>query len=79
MNGDFKENVIGWVTGDDYISCDFTQKKYINKVLKIADKQPNLVRDLRFNRDGSIYCRLPLKMLKLYLKTSDKVGVADEP
>lgn len=74
---DLKENVIGWITGDDYISCTFTQRKYINKVKKIADKQPNLVLDLRFNRDGSIYCRLPLKMLKLYLKTSDKVGVGE--
>ena len=67
-----KENVIGWISGDETISCTFSQKKYVNKVLKMMDKQPNLVTNLHFNPDGSITCHLPLKCLKLYLKTSDK-------
>ena len=74
---DLKENVIEWITGDDYISCTFTQKKYINKVRKLMDKQPCLVSVFHENKDGSIFCHLPLKALKLYLKTSDKQGVEE--
>ena len=66
---DLKENVIEWITGDDTISCTFTQKKYINKVRKLLDKQPSLVSFYHENKDGSIFCRLPLKTLKLYLNT----------
>lgn len=65
-----KENVIEWITGDDYISCTFTQKKYINKVRKLRDKRMDLVPIFIENSDGSIYCHLPLKALKLYLNTS---------
>lgn len=69
------ENVIEWITGDEYMACTFTQKKYINKVMKLLDKQPYLVPVFRSNKDGSIFCHLPLKALKLYLKTSVYEGV----
>lgn len=75
---DLKENVIEWITGDDYISCTFTQKKYINKVRKIVDKRPELRANFYENPDGSIFCHLPLKTLKLYLNTSVQQGVEDE-
>lgn len=73
---DPKENVIGWISGDDYISCTFTQKKYINKVRKIAQKAPNLVPIFVENPDGSIFCHLPLKVLKLSLITGQNRGFA---
>lgn len=62
---DFKENAIEWLTGDDIISVSLTQKKYINKVKKLAIKHPNLVSILKENDDGSIFAHLPLKALKL--------------
>lgn len=71
-----RENVIGWVNGDDYISCTFTQKKYINKVRKIMQKAPNLVPIFVENPDGSIFCHLPIKVLKLSLITSQNRGFA---
>lgn len=70
-----KENVIEWITGDDHIACTFTQKKYINKVLKLHNVCPYLVPVLHVNKDGSIFCHLPLKALKLSLKTSVYEGV----
>ena len=73
-----KENVIEWITGEDTITCTFTQKKYINKVRKLAEKQPCLVSILKENRDGSILCHLPLKALKLGLKTSVLEGVNED-
>ena len=72
---DIKENVIEWITGDNHVACTFTQKKYINKVLKMMDKPPNLVSNFVQNKDGSIFCHLPLKALKLYLNTRDQRGV----
>ena len=35
---DLKENVIEWITGDEFVSCTFTQRKYITKVRKLMDK-----------------------------------------
>ena len=65
MKYDIDENVIQWLNGEKYITCTFTQKKYINKVKKIAQRTPEFVFDLIENSDGSIYCKLPLKALKL--------------
>lgn len=62
---DIDENVIQWLNGDKYISCTFTQRKYINKVKKIMQRTPEFVPDFIENKDGSIYCKLPLKALKL--------------
>ena len=73
-----RENVIEWITGDDHISCTFPQKKYINKVRKLRDVHPYLVPVFHENRDGSIFCHLPLKALKLYLKTSVYEGVEED-
>ena len=75
---DIKENVIEWITGDDHISCTFTQKKYINKVRKLRDKHMDLVPVFIENKDGSIFCHLPIKALKLYLKTSVERGVEED-
>ena len=75
---DVKENVIEWISGSKTISCTFTQKKFINKVLKMMDKQPELVTNFVQNKDGSIFCHLPYKALKLYLKTSVEQGVDED-
>lgn len=75
---DIKENVIEWITGDNHVACTFTQRKYINKVKKMADKQPESVPILVENKDGSIFCHLPLKAVKLYLKTSVNRGFEEE-
>jgi len=75
---DIKENVIEWITGSDSMTCTFTQRKFINKVRKLRDKQPNLVPVFIENKDGSVLCHLPLKALKLYLKTSVYEGVDED-
>lgn len=73
MVGD-NENVIEWITGQDYIACTFTQKKYINKVRKIALQMPEKVPVFVENKDGSIFCHLPLKALKLSVITRKGAG-----
>lgn len=74
---DIRENCIEWITGDKYISCTFTQKRYITKVRKLADRRPDLVPNFHENTDGSIWCRIPLKALKLYLNTRVHEGVEE--
>lgn len=80
MVSDFKENVIEWFNGDNEIACTLHQRKYITKIRKMMDKQPKLVSKFKENPDGSIFCRIPLKALKLYLKkpNDEGVGVDDE-
>lgn len=75
---ELKENVIEWVTGDKYIACTFTQKKYISKVRKIALQMPELVPIFHENDDGSIFCRLPIKALKLSVITRKGAGFGKE-
>lgn len=84
---DIHENVIEWITGDDHIVCTLTQKKYINKARKIVEKQPYLKHWWHENKDGSVVCHLPLKVLKLslimpkertFLDTSEKGVESDE-
>lgn len=62
---ELKDNAIQWYTGEDFVSVTLSQRKYINKVRKMADKWPELVQILYENADGSIFARLPLKAVKL--------------
>ena len=58
------ENVIEWITGDDEIALTLTQRKYINKVKKLAEElDPPLL--YIENEDGSVFCHLPLRYLKI--------------
>lgn len=63
MNG-LNENVIDWITGDDEIELTLTQKKYITKVKKLAAELDPPLTYIE-NKDGSVYCRLPLRYLKI--------------
>ena len=60
-----RENVIEWLIGQKHIVVTFTEKKYINKVKKLAEKFPNEVKIKAVNKDGSIVAHLPKTALKL--------------
>ena len=68
------ENVIEWLEGDKFITCTFSQKKFINKCLRLAEQQANNVTILALNNDGSILVRLPIEMLKLSPKRRDNIS-----
>lgn len=65
------ENVIEWITGQHTISCTFSQGKYIKKVKSLAEKYPDKVKIIKENDDGSIFCKLPIKSLKLSIIERD--------
>jgi len=72
-----RENVIEWMTGDDTITVTVSQKRFISKIRKLAEKHPESVRILAENRDGSIFAHLPLKSLKLSIISLDKSRKAE--
>lgn len=68
---ELKENAIEWITGQDTISVTVSQKKYVNRVERLAKKFPDLVQIKARNDDGSIFAHLPLKALKLNITVSN--------
>ena len=58
------ENCIEWLSGQHNIVCSISQKKYITKIKKLAEKYPKKVK-IKFNKDGTICAKLPIKALKL--------------
>lgn len=63
--GDFKENVLEWLNGQDIITVTLAQRRLINKVTILAKKYPDEVRIDRVNDDGTILAHIPLSYLKL--------------
>lgn len=58
------ENCIEWLSGQHDIVCSISQQKYITKIKKLAEKYPKKVK-IKFNKDGTICAKLPIKALKL--------------
>lgn len=58
------ENVIEWLSGSDLVLLTLSQKKYINKVKKLAETREDVVIESE-NKDGSILARLPLKFIRI--------------
>lgn len=69
-----RENVIEWVDGEDTVAVTLYQKKFVNKVKRLALSHENVV-ILHENPDGSIFAHLPLEMLKLTPKRKDNLSV----
>ena len=67
------ENVIEWITGESRVHATLSQRKYINRVRRLAKQRPGDVW-LHENPDGTIYATMPLS----YLKLSAPREVSDE-
>ena len=59
------ENVIEWLNNDSEVTVTLSQRKYITKVKKLLEKNPDEVRIVAENKDGSIVAKLPLKYIKI--------------
>ena len=60
------ENAIEWLTGDDTLTVSLTQKRFINRMRKLA-KSNDAVQIVAENADGSICAHLPIKALHLFI------------
>lgn len=70
------ENCIEWITGDERVTLTLSQKRFITKVRKLADKNPDEIKIEHTNKDGSIVCSMPLRAIKISL--AEKRELTDE-
>ena len=59
------ENVIEWLNNDSEVTVTLNQRRYISKVKKLLEKNPDEVRIVAENKDGSIVAKLPIKYIKI--------------
>ena len=68
------ENVIEWLDDEDTIAVTFHQKRFVNKIKRLANIDEN-VKILALNDDGSVFGHLPISYLKLSPKRKDNISV----
>lgn len=68
------ENVIEGLDDEDTISVTFHQKRFVNKIKRLANIDEN-VTILAENPDNSIFAHLPISYLKLSPKRKDNISV----
>jgi len=66
------ENCIEWLNGSDTITVTLSQRRFINKVRRLAEKHEKSVEIVAENADGSIVAHLPIKALKLSIYNQSK-------
>ena len=61
------ENAIEWVNGSDRVTVTFSQKKYINSVLRLAEKDPEAVEVVKMPEDnnGYLYAHIDLRCVRI--------------
>lgn len=60
-----QENLIEWMTGSKIATVTFSQKKFVNRIKRMAEKHPETVDIVAENEDGSITAHIPVKALHL--------------
>ena len=58
------ENVIEWLTNSKKVSVTFGQQKYISRIKKLAEDNPEDVH-LDISTDGSVFATFPLSWVKI--------------
>lgn len=69
-----QENLIEWITGSKTATVTFSQKKYINRIKKMAEKHPDIVSIEAENEDGSITAHIPVRAVHLTVYESKNKG-----
>lgn len=66
---EFKENAIEFLTGEDTATVTFSQKRYITKVLKLAEKDPKVeIIEMPETNEGYLVAHIPLYAVKISAK-----------
>lgn len=58
------ENNIEWLTGDERACGSFTQKRFVNRMKRLAEARPSEV-DIIENEDGSVCVHFPMKWVRI--------------
>lgn len=59
------ENVVEFVNGEKTCSVTFNSRKYINRIKKLRQDNPDAFLSYVENDDGSIFAKIPLAWLKI--------------
>ena len=64
---DFKETSVGYISDEDYASFCSSEKKWINKMLRLHEQRPNEVEIICMPEDneGTLFCHVPKSWLKI--------------
>lgn len=75
---DFKETAVGYLDVDNYASFDSSERKWINKILRLKEKYPEEVEIIKMPEDncGSIAAHIPKSWMKI--SPPKKVNLTDE-
>lgn len=59
------ENAIEFLNGDKRATLSLSQRRYITKVEKLAEKYPDECEIVAHNKDGSICAHVPISWIKI--------------
>ena len=59
------ENVIEWINRQDTVTFTISQRKYKNRVEKLAKEYPGECRIVTRNADGSLVAKMPLTWIRI--------------
>ncbi len=59
------ENVIEWIRNSKVATISFSQKRFITKIKKLAEKHPEQIQIVYENKDGSIVAHIPVSAIHL--------------
>lgn len=59
------ENVIEFLRGQKTATVTFSQRRYINRIKKLAKKRPDECEIKKINSDGSIVAHIPTKWIRI--------------
>ena len=62
---DFRENVIEFLNNEKRATVTFNQKRYIKKIMKLAEDRPDECKIIAVNDDGSVTAHIPTKWVKI--------------
>lgn len=65
---DSNENVIEWLRNNSTATVSFSQKRYVNKIYKLAEKYPDKIQIVHENSDGSIVAHVPVSAISINIR-----------
>lgn len=68
-----RDNSVEWYTGQTIVTCTFSQRKWINKIKRLAEKHPEEV-NIQFTHSDCIVVKMPIS----YIKISPPKKVSEE-
>ena len=74
---ELRENCIYWLDGDDFATVNFSQKKYRNRIKKMAEDHPDDV-SIMSDTDAALVAVIPVRAVKTSIVTREPRELSDE-